>query len=287
MNGVNLRALEIFRAIALEGSVSKAAEKLNRVQSNISTRLKQLEEQLGQKLFLRKKHGLLLTAQGSVLLRYADRLFELSMEATEAVRQTGPKGRFRIGAMESTAAARLPLVLSRYHRLYPDVQIEIETDTAGGLMKRLHNYDVEAIFVAEPIKLKNIEARPVFEERLMLVTPASFPGLRNIEEISGRTIIAFEEGCAYRRYLQQWLLEKGITPGGMISVGSYLSMLACVSAGTGYAVVPKSVLDIIGTRKSIFCHPIPGKMSKIKTMLAWRSNYSSPKLEALRALFSK
>jgi DNA-binding transcriptional LysR family regulator len=287
MNGVNLRALEIFRAVAIEGSVSKAASKLNRVQSNISTRLKQLEEQLGQKLFVRKSHGLSLTTQGSILLRYADRLFELSMEATEAVRQTGPKGRFRIGAMESTAAARLPSVLSRYHQLYPDVQIEIETDTAGGLMKRLQNYDVEAIFAAEPIKLKNIETRAVFEERLILVTPASFPGFRNIEEISGRTIIAFEEGCAYRRYLQQWLLEKGITPGGMIAVGSYLSMLACVSAGTGYAVVPKSVLDVIGTRQSICRHTIPGKMSRIKTMLAWRSNYSSPKLEALRALFPK
>jgi DNA-binding transcriptional LysR family regulator len=81
MNGLDLRALEIFRAVATEGSVSRAAIKLNRVQSNISTRIKQLEQRLGKNLFLRRNRGLTLTPDGELLLSYTERLFQLSQEA--------------------------------------------------------------------------------------------------------------------------------------------------------------------------------------------------------------
>ena len=90
----------------------------------------------------------------------------------------------------------------------------------------------------------------MFEERLILVAPKSFPPLDNTREISGKTVIAFEAGCAYRRYLEQWLLDAGIVPGGIMAVGSCLAIFACVSAGTGFAVVPQSVLDVVATKGS-------------------------------------
>ena len=284
MQGLDLRALEIFRAVAIEGSVSKAAIKLNRVQSNISTRIKQLERRLDKNLFLRHHRGLTLTPDGQLLLTYAERLLQLSIETTEALNTGTPRGVFRIGAMESTAAARLPEILSRYHALYPDVQIELETGTAGGLMDRLRHYDIEIAFIAEPVSFDTIDTRPVFEERLVLVAPKSFPPLENTGEISGKTVIAFEAGCAYRRYLEDWLLDAGIVPGSVMTVSSYLAILACVSAGTGYAVVPQSVLDMVSTKGEFRRYPLPGKVSRIKTLLAWRSDYRSAKLDALEDL---
>ena len=68
MQSLDLRSLEIFRTVALEGSVTKAAVKLNRVQSNISTRIKQLERHLNKNLFLRRNRGLTLTPEGRLLL---------------------------------------------------------------------------------------------------------------------------------------------------------------------------------------------------------------------------
>jgi DNA-binding transcriptional LysR family regulator len=281
MQGLDLRALEIFRAVAVEGSVSKAAARLNRVQSNISTRLKQLEGQLGKSLFLRSNRGLTLTADGHLLLSYAERLLELSMEASEALRQGKPAGTFRIGTMESTAAARLPAILSRYHELYPDVRIELETGTAGALIEGLLNYELETIFVAEPVAFDAIVTQPVFTECLVLVAPKSFPRIEDTSAVSGKTV---EEGCAYRHYLGEWLREAGIVPGNIMSVGSYLAILACVSAGTGYAVVPQSVLDVVATRGQFHRYPLPAKLCKIRTMLCWRGNYTSGKLDALREL---
>lgn len=284
MHGLNLSALEIFRAVAIEGSVTKAAIKLNRVQSNISTRIKQLEQQLDKSLFLRRNRGLVLTPDGQLLLSYTHRLLQLSMEASEALKEGKPRGVFRIGTMESTAAARLPEILSRYHELYPDVQIELETDTAGGLMEKLLSYDIEIAFLAEPVSFERVDTQPVFEEQLVLVAPKSFPPLANTREISGKTVIAFEAGCAYRRYLEEWLLDAGIVPGSVMAVGSYLAMFACVAAGTGYAVVPRSVLEIVSTKGEFLHYQLPDTVSRIKTLLAWRSDYQSANLIALKGL---
>ncbi len=284
MHGLDLRSLEIFRTVAVEGSVTKAAMKLNRVQSNISTRIKQLEQHLKKNLFLRQNRGLTLTPDGHLLLSYADRLLQLSMEASEALNEGKPSGVFRIGTMESTAAARLPEILSRYHQLYPDVEIELEMDTAGGLMDRLLNYDVEIAFAAEPVSFETISTQPVFEEELVLVTPQSFPPLENTSEISGKTVVAFKTGCAYRRYLEEWLLESGIVPGGVIAMGSYVAILACVSAGTGFAAIPQSVLDTVSTKGQFRLYPLPNHVARIKTLLAWRSDYKSVKLDALKEL---
>lgn len=284
MHGLNLQSLEIFRTVAVEGSVSRAAVKLNRVQSNVSTRIKQLEQQLQKTLFLRRGRGLTLTPDGHLLLTYTERFLQLSMETSEALKVGRPSGLFRIGSMESTAAARLPEILSRYHAVYPEVQIEVETDTAGGLIERLQAYDIEVAFIAEPVTFEGISTAEVFEERLVLIAPKSFPPVQNTAAISGRTVIAFEAGCAYRRYLRQWLLEAGIVPGSTMAVSSYIAMIASVSAGTGYAVIPQSVLDMVATRGEFQTCELPEHVSRIKTLLAWRSDYASAKLDALKEL---
>lgn len=284
MMELDLRSLEIFRAVATEGSVSRAAEKLHRVQSNISTRIKQLEDRLGRPLFLRQNRGLTLTPDGALLLTYADKLLQLSTEAVEALHDDTPSGLFRIGTMESTAAARLPQLLSAFHRLHPAVDMEIETDVAQGLINRLHAHDIDVAFIAEPVQFETLTTVPVFVEELVLVAPSSFPNLDHADAISGRTMIAFEVGCAYRRYLEDWLLDAGIIPGHTISVGSYLAILACVAAGTGFAVVPKSVLEGIGGQGDIRHYQLPAKFSAIKTLMVWRTDYRSVKLDALRHL---
>lgn len=283
---LNLSTLEMFRQVAQEGSIQGAAAKLNRVQSNVSTRIKQLEEQLGSDLFLRGSRGLTLTDQGKILLQYTDRLISLSNEAVNALHSIEPSGTFRIGTMESTAASRLPKLLSEYHASFPNVQIHLETDTAGGLTKRLLANEIDAAFIAEPLPIEGVITEPTFEERLILIAPLSFPSLRRRQLINGATIVAFEEGCAYRRYFQEWLIEENIHPGHILSVGSYLAILACVSAGVGYAVVPKSVLDTVAIDGEFRCYNLPKRFSRIKTLLAWRKNFRSPKLEALKSLLT-
>ena len=99
MRTIDLDSLEIFRAVVSEGGVIRAAGKLNRVQSNVTTRIRQLEDRLGHKLFERHGRNLKLAPAGHRLLPYADRLLRLADEAESELRSDLPLGTFRLGSL--------------------------------------------------------------------------------------------------------------------------------------------------------------------------------------------
>jgi len=205
MRNIDLTALEIFKTVAEQGGITRAAARLHRVQSNVTTRVKQLEERLGTKLFLRQHRRLVLSPDGRRLLAYADRLLRLSSEAEASLRNGTPAGTLQIGALESTAATRLPPILSRYHQTYPDVRIELVTGTTGALIAKVVNHEVEAAFVAEPFTANGLETKAVFSEELVLIAPKGFPTIKTPKDIGHATLIAFATGCSYRRRLEAWL----------------------------------------------------------------------------------
>ena len=129
IENMDLVALQIFRTVAECGGISRAAVRLHRVQSNVTTRIKQLESRLGTRLFHRRNRRLVLSEEGRVLLGYAERLLQLSAEAEAALRNTMPRGALRLGSLESTAATRLPRLLAAYHRAWPEVGVELATGT--------------------------------------------------------------------------------------------------------------------------------------------------------------
>src|SRR5215467_7131774 len=241
---MDLASLEIFKTVVEQGGINKAAARLNRVPSNVTTRVKQLEDDLATKLFVRDGKRLILSEEGKVLLGYANQLLRLSSEAQAALRNGKPRGTLRIGALESTAAARLPPILSRYHGLYPDVHMELLTGTSGALVHRVHAQEIEAAFVAEPYNAAGLESRLVFLEEIVLITPKSQTRVRAPKDIGKRTVIAFASGCSYRKRLETWLGTEGIQPDRVMEFQSYHAIVACVAAGSGIAVVPRSVLEM-------------------------------------------
>src|SRR3954470_5106070 len=199
MRSIDLDSLEIFRTVVQEGGVIRAANKLNRVQSNVTTRIKQLEQRLGRSLFRRQGRSLVLSPEGELLLSYAQRLFRLADEAESELRTGKPMGVFRIGSLESTAGSRLAPVLSRFHRLYPGVVVELVTGTTGALIERVGRFEIEGAFVSEPFTAPGLDAMKVFDEELVLITARDFPGVTRASQLAGQTLIAFMNGCSYRK----------------------------------------------------------------------------------------
>jgi DNA-binding transcriptional LysR family regulator len=279
---MDLAALRIFKAVAEQGGITKAAATLHRVQSNVTTRVKQLEERLGTKLFNRQGRKLVLSSEGKVLLAYADRLLRLASEAQAALKGHAPHGLLKIGSLESTAATRLPPVLARYHRAYPDVRLELVTGTSGALVSKVLGEEVEAAFVAEPFSAKNLETQHVFTEELVLITPKSHPRIDAPKDITQRTILGFTTGCSYRRRLEAWLGRSSVLAERVMEYGSYHAIVACAAAGSGIAIVPKSVLRVVGAQDQVAIHPLPSHIANAKTMLVWRRGHRSSALDALR-----
>jgi DNA-binding transcriptional LysR family regulator len=280
---MDLIALQIFKAVAESGGITKAAARLHRVQSNITTRVKQLEKHLGTRLFHRHKRRLVLSAEGKLLLAYADRLLRLSSEAEAALRSGAPRGTLRIGSLESSAATRLPPLLSRLHLAYPEVRLELATGTTGALVERVHRGDLEAAFVAEPFSPDGLECQHAFTEELVLITPKRFPKTRSARDLRHTPVLAFARGCSYRRRLEAWLARSDIAPERVMEYGSYHAIVACTAAGSGIAIVPRSVLHAIGAELQVEIRPLPRDVAMAKTQLVWRAGHQSGALDAMRA----
>ncbi len=253
---MELAELEIFRAVAHAESVTRAALLLGRVQSNVTTRLRQLEDDLGVTLFRRDNKRMTLTPEGHSMLDYAERLLALAEEARQAVRSGTPTGLLRLGAMEAAAASRLPAPLAHYRPHWPQVTVEIQTGTTQFLADAVANSRLDCAIVAHPASGApvddmhalgtGLEGQYLFTENLMLVTPPGHPTPASAAGLRVRTLAAFAQGCTYRKCALQWLAEQGGDPGRwtLLDLNSYDAILARVMAGTAAAVLPQSMIDM-------------------------------------------
>ncbi|PTT18605.1 LysR family transcriptional regulator [Acidovorax sp. HMWF029] len=280
---MDLTALEIFRAVAQEGSVTRAAERLGRVQSNVTTRVQQLEEQLGAPLFLREGKRMVLTPAGESLHGYADRLLALAEEARQSVHPGQPSGRLRLGAMESTAAARLPQPLAQLHAQWPALVLELSTAPSRQLVEQVVDHRIDCALVAWPPPGVDadapVERTTVFSEALLLALPADHPPVYTAQDLQLDTLAAFSNGCTYRRMGESFLQEKNGTPPRVLELASYHAILACVAAGRCAGVVPQAVIDLMREPPALRWVPLAAS----DTVLVRRRGYQSPALQALQA----
>lgn len=282
---MNLDDLHIFRCVVREGGVTRAADRLHRVPSNVTTRIKQFEERLGVALFRRQGRHLALTESGRTLLGHAEKLLQMADLAEQELRSGVVRGVLRLGSLESAAGARLPPILSTFHAQFPDVTIELQTGTTRDLLRRLERFEIEAAFVSEPFERGDLSSRPAFAEELVLITGgnARASGPR---ALAGGTVVAFPHGCSYRQRLIEWLAEEGASPGRILEMSSYHAIVACVAAGTGMAIVPARVLDLAVLGTAVARHALPPHLRGSRTHLVW-SGEASPALASLTALLPR
>ena len=272
--------LRIFQAVAEEGSITRAAERLHRVPSNLSTRLKQLEEQLGVDLFLRERQRLQLSPAGKVLLDYAIKLFALHDEAHAAVQGGQPAGDFVLGTMYSTAAIHLPDLLAGYHRTYPTVNLQVQSAPSGELLEGLLTGRLDAALVDGPLELAGLDGVPLCDERLVLITEADHPPVRSALDVQGRSVFTFRQGCSYRMRLEAWFAHDHAAMGRAMEIESYQGMLACVIAGSGVALMSESMLASLPGRERVRMHPLAEPFASATTWLMWRKGMVGANLTA-------
>jgi DNA-binding transcriptional LysR family regulator len=283
---MELSDLHVFRTVVEAGGITRAAEKLNRVQSNVTTRIRQLEEQLGVTLFIREGKRLHLSPAGKVMLGYAERLLELAREARESVHDGKPRGLLRLAAPESTSSVRLPTPLSEYCRLYPEVTLELRAANCLQVTSDILTDAIDAGIGVEPLPDAPFEKVPIYQEELVLIAAAGHPPIRSARDAKSQTVLVFEHGCPWRKRLEQWFALTGDTPERMIEITSYHAMLGCVVVGMGISMVPRMVLDTFPEKHRLSVHTLPGELGRAQQVMLWRKGARSPKLDALVELVS-
>lgn len=280
---MDLSDLLIFKTVVEAGGIVKAAGRLHRVQSNVTTRIKQLEASIGVPLFFREKQRLHLSPHGEMLLVYADKLLRLADEARGAVGAGAPRGTLRLGALESTSASRLPAILSEFHVRCPEVRVELKTGTNDFLAAAVADRRLDAAFIAQPPAQKELSFVPLFHEQLVLITSLTHRPVNRAADVAGETVIAFPHGCAYRRIVERWLGPRTLASVRVLELSSYHAIVACVASGTGIAIVPESVLATVQSAL-VRRHDIPKVLRNVVTPLVWRSGEHTAAVLALRDL---
>ncbi|MCB1955853.1 MAG: LysR family transcriptional regulator [Rhodocyclaceae bacterium] len=271
---MELVALRTFKAVVEEGGVLAASRRLNTVQSNVTTRIRRLEEELGTILFFRKGRGLELAPPGRVLLEFAERMLQLERQTAAAVRQVGAEtGELRIGSMETFAALHLPRGLMRLRERHPGVDLHIVTDTSEALVEGVLAHRLDCAFVAGPLDDPRLAGETVAEEELVCASAGGPIGL---------PLILFRTGCAYRARALEWQRQLGQPSGHVMEMGTLEGILGCVGAGVGWTLLPRRVIEQSRHADQVELSRVPSELARVPTLMV--RHRDSPALRAADTL---
>jgi DNA-binding transcriptional LysR family regulator len=255
---MDIADLKVFETVARLGGMNRAAAELNTVQSNVTARIRLIEEELGAPLFERHARGVTLTGAGQRLLPYAARMRRLMEEARRAFSDAGvPRGPLLIGSLETTAALRLASHLSIYIAAYPDVDLSLRTGTTCELIEAVLNYELEGAFVCGPVSHPDLEETSVFREELVLLTA---PAVRTVDELyraRALRIVVLRAGCSYRQRLEEILARRGVMALRVLEFGTIEALIGCAAAGLGITLLPRGMAEAAAREHRIAVHELP------------------------------
>lgn len=265
---MELSHLRVFVEVATTGSISAASRTLHRVPSNLSVRIQQLEADLGCQLFLRDRQRLRLAPAGARLLDHARKILALCDEARSLAQDDSPAGPLALAVLDVGLVSRVPRVLAAYRQAYPEVAVSLHSGMSGEVEQLVLDGQVELGLSDGPLARAGLEQAWAFDEELYLVTAANHGAVRSVGQMTGREFYSFGRNCSYRLRLEAWLEQGGQTP-RITEMESYQSILACVSAGTGVAWVPQSVLQALPADYPIKTHRL-GAAGHSSQYFFWR-----------------
>jgi DNA-binding transcriptional LysR family regulator len=263
--------LRFFEAVARLGVMTRAAEELHTVQSNVTARIRALEHCLGAALFERHSAGVTLTDAGRRLLPYARRVSRLLDDAARAVRDDGtPQGTLTVGSLETTAALRLAPVLADYAKAYPQVDLAIHPGTTCELVTAVKQGSIDGAFVCGPVLDSELEQRPMFHEELAVLAAAGTSSLEELVSTGDIRLVVLRAGCSYRQRLEALLAQRGVPIPRLMEFGTLETIFACVAAGLGITLLPRSLLSTSRYSERLAVLVLPPSEASVETVFVAR-----------------
>lgn len=277
---MELSDLQVFKTVAETSSITRAADKLHRVPSNVTARIQKLEQELRQALFIRENKRLRISSSGRQLLVYADQILSLADEAKAQFQDPIPRGLLRVGAIEMASATRLVEPLMAFHQQYPEVQLKVKSNPTGVLVEKVLAGDLDIALLSDPHRDPRLTIKNVFKEELVLVSNPSFGAIKSPADLGPNpTLLAFTAKCMYRKRLLDWANQDAMIT-DIVEVNSYHAMLSCVAAGMGVGIVPQAVVDIYPYADGLKIHRLPARWRRSSTSLVWRKDSVKPSMTA-------
>ena len=288
---MEFRQLHIFRILAQELNFTRTAKRAHCVQSNVSIQIRTMEQELGVPLFERLGQQVRLTAHGSRLLPYAERMLQLLEEANSVTKGGDhPSGTLVIGSPESVLTYRLPPVLKLFRTHYPQVNLLFRGVGTAELVTHLERGDLDlGLVIDSDLKDTKLHVETLCPESMVLVAHSSHPLHRMTRvaatDLARQTFLLTDAGCAYRSKLERAIAQAHVEAETIMEFSSVETIKQCAALGMGIACLPELVVAEEIETKKLTVIPWTGSNLTLNTIVAWhKDKWLSPAMSAFLLL---
>lgn len=239
-----LKQIECFLMVAKLGNLSRAAEEMFLTQPTLTARLKALEEDVGDQLFLRTKGGMKLTGAGEALVPYAERCIESVENGKQHLKELreGTAGHLKIGALPRVSTYTLPTLLGRFTEEYPGVLVSVRTGHSTDILDMVLREEVQ-IGLSRPLEHPDIESTLLYEEDLVLVVNPEHHFTSeesvSIEEVSKENLILFDRASAAYELTKLIFRRSGLQESRTMELDNIEAAKRMVEHRLGVAFLPR------------------------------------------------
>lgn len=242
---MELRTIDTFLKVAATQNFSKAAEQLGYSQSAVTVQIQKLEKELETQLFERIGKRVFLTEKGQEFIHYANEIKEATNSALSFSKQeVSPKGKLRIGGVESICTALLPELLLDFYKLCPEVEVVIKSGTTDSLLDMAAGNSLDLVFTLDHKIYRSEWNCPIQEEEnVIFVTLNDKNRFREnivpIQKLIKEPFLLTENGAAYHYELEQMLAELNLEISPILEIGNTETIIHLLKRGMGISFLPK------------------------------------------------
>ena len=270
----------VFLNVARCGSITRAANRLNMVQSNVTARIKKLEDALGVTLLRRHARGVKLSSGGEAVLPMAIRLDAVLNDLGYAFGRGKPakEASLRVGAIETVAAVHLPGLVSRFLEKSPHVDVSVHVGSSSALVDQIKRGELDAGFVSRSFAVPGLREQQVYTDKLVVLAPVKVKTRSDLFEMNrvGLKVLVQRLGCSYTERLLTFLETKKVRPERIMEMGTLEGVIGFVEAGVGIAAMPESFIAPISRGRKVVLLPLPKEVATLRTYVVSAQHTTSP-----------
>lgn len=241
---MDTRQLETILAIEQHGGFAAAAEAINLTASAVSQQVSALEAELGVQLFDRARRPPALTAKGAEMVRSARTILQIVTETKAAVSGGRVRGTLAFGSLRTGANSLAPKALATLRTKYPDLNFRLRIGMSEELMSEVVSGQLDAALVADHVAVPpSLRWTPVVNEPLIVITPPGTGALSLEDLVATVPYVRYRTQVPLARQIDTEIARLGASPRQVVSVNSMISVVGCVQAGLGFAVIPRIALQ--------------------------------------------
>lgn len=257
--------LKIFTTVTKSKSFTLGAKKLHVTQANVTLRIKQLEKELGYKLFHRVPKGIILTKEGEKLLPLATQIDQKFEEINMQMKNINAQDSLIVASTYTNASKRLIPFLKKVRVDFPDLQLELIRKTKIPIVKLLLDYKIDIGFINHVPTDNEIMVLNTFNNELLFLEQKNSTN-------KNHTILAYEENCAYHSGMKKYYEHIGINEYSTVEIADFEVILACVELGMGESIIPKAIVEKLGYLNKLKITKISNEVLYIPTCLVCRKD---------------